>query len=182
MQVVRRNDLKGLKMFYDMTCETRKEHGLPPQPYSFFKIIYNNIINVGSGDIFLANHNGRSIAGAIFFKIGNKILYKFGASFLKYNNLRGNHLVMWEAIRKYKNDGFHEFDFGRTELNHEGLRRFKLSFNTEERLIYTTRYNIKSESFISSETKTDGFYNYVFNKTPIFILKMIGNTFYKHIG
>lgn len=31
-----RNDIKGMKIFYDMMCETRKKHGLPPQPYLFF--------------------------------------------------------------------------------------------------------------------------------------------------
>ncbi len=182
VQVVIKNDVKGLKIFYEMTCETRQKHGLPPQPYSFFSTIYRNIIGKSIGDILLARHNDNYIAGAMYFKIGKKILYKFGASFSKYQNLRGNHLVMWEAIRKYTNEGYEEFDFGRTEINHEGLRRFKLGFNTEERLIYTSRYDLKSQSFISSETKTHGFYNHLFNKTPIFILKIIGNTFYRHIG
>ncbi len=165
-----------------MTCETRRKHGSPPQPYNFFKIIYKNIILKKLGDILLAQIDHRYIAGAIYLKIGKKIQYKFGASFSKYHNLRGNHLVMWEAIKRYAHEGFEEFDFGRTELNHEGLRRFKLGFNTEERLIYTSRYDLKTNSFITSDTKTEGFYNHLFNKTPIFILKIIGNTLYKHVG
>ena len=182
VQVIIKNDMKGLRTFYDMVCETRKRHGLPPQPYRFFKIIFKNIIYENTGDILLAHRNGSFIAGAIFFKFGRKILFKFGASFSKYHNLRGNHLVMWEAIKKYVNEGYSEFDFGRTELSHEGLRRFKLGFNTDERLIYNSRFDLKSQSYVSSETKTEGFYNHLFNKTPIFILKAIGNTFYKHIG
>ena len=64
---------------------------------------------------------------------------------------------MWEAIRKYKNQGYGEFDFGRTELSHEGLRRFKLGFNTEERLIYTSRYDLKSHLMFPPKQKQRDF-------------------------
>lgn len=182
VKVVVKNDVIGLRVFYNMVCETRQKHGLPPQPYNFFRTIYRNILGKNAGDIILAHHNGEYIAGAMYFKLGKKIIYKFGASFSKFHHLRGNPFLMWEAIKKYQTEGFKEFDFGRTELKHEGLRRFKLGFNTEERLIYTTRFDIKTQSFISPDTKTDGFYNTLFSKTPILILKVIGNTFYKHIG
>ena len=182
VSIIVKNDIVGLKIFYDMICETRQKHGLPPQPYNFFRTIYRSVLGKNMGDLIFAKHNEEFISGAMYFKIGNKILYKFGASFARYNHLRGNQLLMWEAIRKYKSEGYKELDFGRTEINHEGLRRFKLSFNAEERLIYTTRFDINTMSFISPDTRTNGFYNTLFNKTPISVLKMIGNTFYKHIG
>ncbi|MCJ7648897.1 MAG: peptidoglycan bridge formation glycyltransferase FemA/FemB family protein, partial [Candidatus Lokiarchaeota archaeon] len=122
------------------------------------------------------------IAGAVYFKFDDRILYKFGASYPKFNELRGNNAVMWFAIQKYLNENYKEFDFGRTEIIHEGLRRFKLGWNTEERFIYTTRYNIKSDKFLPVETKTEGFHNKIFSKSPTFVLKIIGSTLYKHVG
>lgn len=176
------NSLDGIELFYRIFCLTRKRHGLPPQPFSFFRNIFKYIIKDEYGDIFLAEHDGKVIAGAIYFKFGEKIIYKFGASILDGTNPGINHLVMWEAIKYYNAKGFKEFDFGRTEINHEGLRRFKLGFGTEERMIFTTRFNIDTNKFISADLKTEGFYNKIFNTMPVWILKSIGNMLYKHIG
>jgi hypothetical protein len=176
------NDYSGMKQFYEMHCETRKKHGLPPQPFYFFKNIFKSVIEKTMGDILFAEKDGKFIAGAIYFKIGNKLLYKFGASYSKYFELRGNHFVMWEAIKKFKTEGFYEFDFGLTEFNNDGLRKFKLGWNSEEKLIYTTRYNIFSEKFLPIKTMTKGFHNRVFKYTPVFFLKIFGSALYKHIG
>ncbi len=176
------NDDSGMNIFFDMNCETRKKHGLPPQPYSFFNNLLKNVIQVGMGDILLAEKDGDYIAGAIYLKFGKKLIYKFGASYSKYFNLRGNNFVMWEAIKKYLAEGFEEFDFGRTELGHEGLQRFKLGWNTDELTIYTTRYNIEKKEFLPANIQTQGFHNTIFSRSPVFILKLIGNTLYKHVG
>ena len=175
------NDL-GMKIFIDMNCETRKKHGLPPQPNIFFESILKNIINKGYGDIILAVKDETYIAGAIFFKLGKKLLYKFGASYSKYFELRGNHFVMWEAIKKYRAEGYEEFDFGRTEIEHEGLRRFKLGWNTNELSIFTTRYSIEKRKFLPVNLKTEGVHNHILNRSPVFMLKIIGNALYKHVG
>lgn len=176
------NNTAGIKTFYDMMCVTRKKHGLPPQPFAFFLSILSNIIIPGFGDILLAEKGGKYIAGAIYLKIGKKLLYKYGASYADYHELRGNHFVMWEAIKKYTDEGFEEFDFGRTEMENEGLRRFKLSWNTEETFIYTTRYNPNTKSFLPAGTKTRGFHNIIFNHSPVLISRIIGKAIYKHIG
>lgn len=177
-----KNDLVGLNIFYEMFCITRQKHGLPPQPIKFFKNIFEYIIKKGRGDIVLAKHNNRFIAGAVYFKFGEKVLYKFGASYPVFNDLKGNNAVMWFAIQKYINEKYKEFDFGRTEFNHEGLRRFKLSWNTEERFIYTTKYDIKASKYLPVKIQTEGFHNRIFNNTPIWALKLIGNILYEHIG
>ena len=177
-----RNDISGIKIFYDMMCETRKKHGLPPQPFLFFLNILNIVTKPGYGDILLAAKDDEYIAGAIYLKTGKKLLYKYGASYSKYYDLRGNNFVMWEAIKKYLSEGYTEFDFGRTEIENSGLRRFKLGWNSNELNIYTTRFSIKNKSFLSSSTKTSGIHNFFFQHSPVFISKIIGRVLYKHIG
>ena len=59
--------LDAIKEFYKLNCITRKHHGLPPQPYNFFKAIFNQIISKNNGFIILASYKKRIIAGAIFF-------------------------------------------------------------------------------------------------------------------
>lgn len=176
-----RNDENGIREFYKMNCVTRKKHGLPPQPFNFFSNIFKTIIKNQLGDIVFAVYKDSIIAGALYLKFQNKIIYKYGASYPEFNELRGNHFVMWEAIKKYSKEGYIDFDFGRTELNHDGLRRFKQGWGTEESYIYTSRINHNNVN-IHSDTKTDGHHNLLFSKTPIFFLKIVGRLLYKHIG
>lgn len=176
------NNKNGIELFYEMFCNTRKKHGLPPQPLDFFLNIYKHIIVKGLGDIIIAEHNNKTIAGAVYFKFGKKVLYKFGASYEKFKEYRGNNAVMWFAIKKYLNENLAQLDFGKTEMCHEGLRKYKLGWHTDEYQIYTKRFNIKPESFTQNRLKTEGFYNKLFSKTPIPVLKFIGKSLYKHIG
>jgi lipid II:glycine glycyltransferase (peptidoglycan interpeptide bridge formation enzyme) len=175
------NNSDGMLQFYRMNCITRKKHGLPPQPYYFFRNIFDHIINQGFGDIILSHHNDKVISGSIYFKIGKKIIYKYGASYPDYFEFRGNHFVMWEAIKKYSNEGYENFDFGRTEFKHEGLRKFKLSWGSDESFIYTQRIDAYRSTLLIG-SKTNGLHNNIFRYTPIAVLNLISKLFYKHIA
>jgi len=172
----------ALEDFYLMNCITRKKHGLPPQPKKFFDNLFKHILSQDNGFIAIGKHNNVSIAGAVFLHIGNKALYKFGASFMEYQNLRANNLVMWEAIKYYSAKGFNSFSFGRTEPDNEGLRKFKLGWGTTEEVLNTYRYNFTTNNFVSMKTKTSGLHNKFFNKAPLPALKIFGSIFYKHFG
>jgi hypothetical protein len=182
LEIKEENSLEAIKKFYELQCITRKKHGLPPQPESFFNNIYKLIISKNKGSMFFAYNKGYPVASLMFFTIGEKVLYKFGASINDNLPKGANHILMWEAIRKYSKEGYKEFDFGRTETNHEGLKRFKLGFGADERLIYTTRYDIRKKIFIQPDSKTTGIHNRIFTHTPLPILKLIGNTIYKYVG
>ena len=75
------------------------------------------------------------VAGAIFLNLGTRAIYKYGASDLRYQALRGNNLVIWEAIKFFGEHGYRTLDFGRTDLPAEGLRRFKCGWGATERSI-----------------------------------------------
>src|SRR5207244_9622397 len=53
--------------FYRLHVQTRRRHGLPPQPASFFLNIYEHINRPGLGFVVLAQRGSRPIAAAIFF-------------------------------------------------------------------------------------------------------------------
>jgi lipid II:glycine glycyltransferase (peptidoglycan interpeptide bridge formation enzyme) len=176
------NKLSAVEIFYEMNCSTRKKHGLPPQPKMFFVNLYNHVISKDKGFISLAKHGGKNIAGAVYLHIGEKALYKYGASYMQFQNLRANNNVMWEAIKYYANKGYKSFCFGRTEPENEGLRRFKLGWGTEESKLNIHRYKFSSRSFLPIKTKTTGFHNKFFENAPAPILKLFGSLLYKHFG
>ena len=72
------------------------------------------------------------MAAAVFFQWNGTVVYKFGASDPEFLRLRPNNLILWTAIRRACQEGAHEFDFGRTALENEGLRRFKSGWAATE--------------------------------------------------
>jgi len=176
--------LDDLKMFYKLNLITRKKHGVPPQPFSFLKSIYENIFKNNKGKIFFAEYENKCIASYVFFydEILKTAIYKFGASDPKYLHTRANNLVMWEAIQFFKGQDYKHFSFGRTSIDNEGLIQFKNNWTEEIKRIYYYKYDLKKEVFIKSESKDLHFYNKIFQRLPIFLLKFIGNILYKHIA
>ncbi len=173
---------EAMDSFYKLNCITRKKHGLPPQPYSFFKNIQQHIISRGLGFITLAFYKNTPIAGAVFFHFGRKALYKFGASETKFLHLRPNNIIMWETINHLITSGFKQLSFGKTEPNNSGLRRFKLGWGSSEERIFTYKYDLLKEKFVPNQDSSRGFHNNLFRLLPISVLKFVGNKMYRHLG
>ena len=111
-----------------------------------------------------------------------KAIFKFGASDTMLRHRGATHLIMWEVIREYNKSGYKELDLGRTESGNEGLRRYKLSFNATESIIYRDIFDIKNKRLIPAKFKVAGFHNKAFNKMPVSLLKIIGKITYRHFG
>jgi lipid II:glycine glycyltransferase (peptidoglycan interpeptide bridge formation enzyme) len=130
----------------------------------------------------LASYNGKTIAGAMYFHLGSKTIYKYGASDKKYLHLRPNNLVMWEAIKWYSTNGFRSLSFGRTAPDSKGLRQFKAGWGTDETTIKYYTYDLIKKDFITRKPPVSGFHKKVFNAMPINLLKITGSLLYKHMG
>ncbi|UCH65125.1 MAG: peptidoglycan bridge formation glycyltransferase FemA/FemB family protein [Ignavibacterium sp.] len=176
------NSREALEEFYKMNCITRKKHGLPPQPKSFFENLFKYVLSSEKGFIAIGCYKDLSIAGAVYLLHGKKAVYKFGASDMEYQHLRANNLVMWEAIKYCANNGFEDFCFGRTEPDNEGLRKFKLGWGTKEEVLNIYRYDLRKDDFIEIQTKTTGLHNKIFNCVPLPLLKVFGSLTYRHFG
>ncbi len=174
--------LESIKEFYRLNCITRRQHGLPAQPFGFFKKIHDHIISKNLGLVVLASYKEKAIAGAVYFHFGNKAVYKYGASDMSYQDLRANNLVMWEAIKWYSQHDHKSFCFGRTEPGNQGLIQFKSGWGTTEQRISYYRYDLKKGSFVPGTSNVTGFHNKIFRNIPIPILNRIGALLYKHAG
>ncbi|MEO0131216.1 MAG: GNAT family N-acetyltransferase [candidate division WOR-3 bacterium] len=173
------NTIDSVKEFYKLNCITRKRHGLPPQPFIFFKKIFEHIISKDMGLIVLAFLNVKPIAGAVYFHFGDTAIYKYGASDFKYQNLRANNLVMWGAIEWYSQKGYKRLCLGRTEPQNFGLIQFKSGWGAKEYKLYYYRYSIKKENFLLLNYNETGFHNKIFRCIPLFLLVKLGNILYK---
>lgn len=174
--------LESVKNFYGLNCLTRKHHGLPPQPFNFFKNIHQHILSEDKGIVVLARYQKQIIAGAVFFHFGETATYKYGASHRDYLQLRPNNLVMWEAIKWYSRRGYKQFDLGRSEPDNRGLNQFKNGWGATVRQIAYYRYDLGQKAFVESQTELPSFIHQAFRAMPIPVLRMFGALAYRHMG
>jgi len=172
---------QGLREYYRLHEITRRKHGLPAQPWSFFQNLHRELIATEHGLVILARIGKRAIAGAVFLRHRNHAVYKFGASDPAFQGFRPNNLVMWRGIERLARDGCQVLEFGRTSLGHEGLRRFKLGWGTQEYPIQYLRWDIGQRRFIQSRDQVAGWHNHLFRILPPLCNRWLGFLLYRHL-
>jgi len=107
---------EDLRVFYYLYLKTMKKLGSPPQPYSYFKKIW---------DLFYPDHllipiamlDNIPIAAGLFFLYKDKIHYAYGCSLKDYLTYGPNNLILWYVIEWGNKRGFKSLDLGRTRKN-----------------------------------------------------------------
>jgi len=182
VSVAQADSLQELRAFYALLGRTRRRHGLPPQPWRFFKALHRRVLANGGGRLLLASVSGRAVAGALFLETERRAVYKFGASERRSQALRPNNLLMWEAIRLLAKEGRESLDFGRTSLGNEGLRRFKLGWGAAEAACHYYRFDLARHRFAAASDRETGWHNHLFRALPLSLSRLAGRLLYKHIA
>jgi hypothetical protein len=182
VQVEITQSLEAVRTYYDLHCQTRSRHGLPPQPWTFFSNIHRHLLSKDRGFVSLASQGSTPVAGAVFLLFGNQGVFKFGASCARYQQWRGSNLVMWEAIKWLSRHGFDQLDFGRTATSNAGLRRFKLGWHTMERAIEYFLYDFRRAAFVADQRpgQEQRWFNSVFRLMPAGLSRWVGTLLYRH--
>lgn len=129
------NSNEGIETFYNMYRETSGRDGFMIHPLSYYKKIKDVMIDSGLGNLFLAYHKGKPIAGVFIFCFGQKIWYMYGASLSDGRNVMPNHALHWHVIKWAKEKGFKTYDLWGIPSNPSekhplwGVYRFKKGFN-----------------------------------------------------
>src|SRR5204862_7999829 len=166
--------------FYRLHVQTRRRHGLPPQPASFFLNIYEHIIRPGLGGVVLARRSSRPIAAAVFLRFGKNAVYKYGASDKRFQEFRANNLVMWQGMQLLARTGVEKLHFGRTDSENDGLRRFKLSWDTQEETIEYFRVDPSGRQCLTPVRRDAGLHKRIFGRLPLMFNRLAGSILYPH--
>ena len=133
----RRTDAAALDAFYRLHLRTRKHLGAPTQPKRFIDGL-GALFERGHGFVALVSDGGKPIAAAVFLQLRDHLIYKYGASDRSALARRPNNLLFAEVIRWACESGLRELDFGRTDLDQEGLKQFKRGWGAEELPLHHT--------------------------------------------
>jgi CelD/BcsL family acetyltransferase involved in cellulose biosynthesis len=176
----RQEDLVGT--FYRLHLRTRRRQGVPVQPRRFFRLLWEHAITAGLGSVLIVEASARPIAAAVFLAWNDTVIYKFGASDPDSLSLRPNHLLFWHAIRSACEQGYRWFDFGRTDIGHEGLRRFKLSWGAvEEPLVYAALGGRPGPAS-AGEGRAARLLGPVIRHGPLVLCRAFGETLYRYVA
>jgi CelD/BcsL family acetyltransferase involved in cellulose biosynthesis len=120
------------RVFYGLHVLTRHRQGVPVQPRRFMDLLWKHVIDQELGFVVLVYLDRQPVAGALYLAWNRNLIYKFGASDPRFWELRPNNLVMWTAIAWACEQGYRTLDFGRTDLENQGLRDFKSRWGATE--------------------------------------------------
>ena len=131
-----RNDANAMKEFYNLHVGVRKyKHGLLAQPYEFFKNLAEVFLASGKGTVALSYHEGQIVGSTLYLKWQDTLYYKYSASALTELAVRPTDMLIYESIKHAKEQGFKYIDLGLSEVEHEGLVRFKRKYATSEKTV-----------------------------------------------
>jgi hypothetical protein len=167
--------------FYALHCETRRRHGLPPQPFRFFESIQRHLLECGMGEVVLASLKGKAVAGAVFLRSAGRAIYKFGASGTAHWDLRPNQWVMWHGIRHLVAQGCGELHFGRTSHDEDGLSRFKRSWGCRTETLDYFRHGTRADRWLAGARSSPEGHPLVFGRMPLAINRLAGRLIYPHL-
>lgn len=169
-----------LRKFYYLMVLTRRRHGVPPQPPSWFR---NLVTFLGDkATIRVASIGESPIAAVLTFSHNDVVMYKYGCSDERHHKLGGMVSLFWQCIQHAKSSGAHTFDMGRSDVNNPGLIRFKANWGTKEIPLIYRRSPQASSTRSAQWQKGKQVGGAVLSRLPSSFLIAIGKTLYRHAG
>ena len=183
LEIVTGKTEQDMKEFYRLHVITRKKHGIPVQPFRFFRNLWDTFHFRDMLGLLLARYQKKFAAAIIVLSFSGTTYYKFGASDEAFSSLRANQLLMWEAIKWAHQRGCHSFDFGRTSSTNEGLSKYKSRWGTEKiPLAYLQIPTVgKSEALVESSRK-HAYLKKIMTHMPALINRISGELLYRHFA
>jgi CelD/BcsL family acetyltransferase involved in cellulose biosynthesis len=177
--VERAISVAALDDFYRLHVQTRRRLGVPTQPRRFIRR-FETLFKEGLGFVLTARWHQKPIAAAVFLAFNGNLIYKYGASQQEHLQKRPNNLLLRDAIRWGCEHGMQRFDFGRTDLDNEGLRSFKRAWGAQERVLGYTR--LPAEPGRSALPAARPRLGFVIRRSPALVGQLVGTALYRHVG
>ena len=168
----------ALDDFYRLLTRTRRRHHVPPQPRQWFA---NLLACMGTdAAIRLARYNGVAIAGIFSLVSKGTVVFKYACSDERFHSLGAAPLLIWKLIEESKMAGAECIDFGRTDLDNQGLVEFKDRLGAARSRLTYLRYNANGNK--AAPRSYPSLLGRSFTILPDSALSLAGRLLYKHFG
>ncbi|HTR73911.1 MAG TPA: GNAT family N-acetyltransferase [Solirubrobacterales bacterium] len=170
----------ALDGFYRLHLLTRRKLGVPTQPRRFIRR-FERLFDAGLGFVGTVSEDGEALAAGVFLSFAGTLTYKYGASDPARLAARPNHLLHAAAIRHGCERGLRRYDLGRSDLDAEGLRRFKRGWGAAERDLFYT-YVGPPPPQGGGDGAGGRLGAAVIKRSPVFVGRAVGRLLYRHHG
>jgi lipid II:glycine glycyltransferase (peptidoglycan interpeptide bridge formation enzyme) len=158
---------------------TRLHKNIPPQPFEWFQ---NLVACMGKNVcIGVAFKREQPIAGILTMKHGKTMYYKYGGSDASCKNLGATPMLLWRAILAAKSAGMEEFDLGRSDIESQGLIRFKERWGAQGVPLIQWRAPA-NDVFPPLERLKARLSKTICTYIPRKVLISVGRLLYRHVG
>lgn len=165
--------------FYRLVLVTRRRHHLLPQPRTWFRNLLECLRD--KIQIAVARKDGVAVGAILTLRHRSTIVYKYGCSDKRYHNAGAMPFLFWKLVEEAKATGAEKIDFGRTDLDNEGLIRFKDRLGTSRKMITYYRYSCEKEQKAVAGWRSRGFHGFC-SLLPDTLFSTAGGVLYRHIG
>lgn len=176
---------RDLSEFYALHLRTTKKHGMPAQPYAYFRNLVHTLGHDCEIRLLLARYEGRTIGASLFIAFGDCAYYAYNASEQSALALGPNDLLLWEAIQWACRAGYQRFSFGKTSLDNEGLVTFKRGWGAEavplRYYYYPDVVGLTSTAYGEKSRKYQAI-TIAWRALPAPLTDRIGGLLYKHLA
>jgi lipid II:glycine glycyltransferase (peptidoglycan interpeptide bridge formation enzyme) len=171
---------KECEAFYDLQVLTRKRLGVPVQPMSFFRAVWEQLIAPGMGFVLVAHKDRIPIAGGVFLPFKSVVYHKYSAADVRYKGFEGPSAVLWGGLQRAIALGCRQVDFGRSAITDTGLNEFKRRWGADETdLPYSIMAGRAPDA---AAFHVDGIVRAVIRHAPTFVCRLTGEMFYRHFA
>lgn len=173
-----------LQSFYCLYIKTRKRLYLPPQPYLFFKSLWDTFHPLNMIDLLLAKVDNQLVAGIINCKFKDRVSAEYEAWDEKFYKMNPVYFIIWETIKKAYHEGYKTVDLGRTSISNFGLLAFKKRWGAKIIDLFDFYY---PKELAQKRSQREKSLNYKLMQNickigPNILLPYIGNFCYRHMG
>jgi Acetyltransferase (GNAT) domain len=173
-------DCDTVNEFYNLVVETRRRHGLLPQPLTWFRNILKCLGE--SAVIRCAHKDGRPIAAILTLRHGKRLYYKYGASVAKFHKFGAMPYLLWHAIQVAIESGLEELDLGRSDCDSRGLVTFKERWNAKPSLTSYLRSPVREVPPTSRSVWMNRTLPIICKYAPAGCLSALGGVMYRHFA
>jgi len=166
--------------FYQVFAQNMRDLGTPVYSKSFFKSILESFPE--NTHIVCVYHNDKPAAAGFLIGYKNRMEIPWASALREFNKISVNMLLYWEVLSFSIEQGYAQFDFGRSTVN-AGTYRFKKQWGAKPMQLYW-HYWLDGGKDVPKMNPDNPKYKFVISvwqKLPVWLTKIIGPPIVKNL-
>ena len=177
---VKHGGMDLLDDYYRVFSQNMRDLGTPVYSKSFFKSILETFPD--NAHIVCVYHNDKPAAAGFLLGYKSRMEIPWASSLREFNRISVNMLLYWEVLQYSIEQGYSQFDFGRSTIN-AGTYRFKKQWGAKPRQCYWHYWLADGEDVPKLNPDNPKYKRVIslWQKLPVWLTRIIGPPIVKNL-